>query len=381
MKKFISNPFVPFLLTMAVLTVMYLTTPNASPYLGVALLLSFMALGAKPVSMSLGLTADTLDIDDVVAEYGAHYVDEGQNATKVKQLIYEPFGTGTYFRSVPTDGDQYKSVLATHDEVLQGFQVSFVNKGKPTFKPHTTNLFKLMVDKAIYPDLLYPSYLGFWEQLDEPSREQWPFIRWYIEMMLVPKMKEDYEIEVAWKGEYSAPTTGTAQDAADAADGLGAIREDLIAAGRISPITTGALSATASTFVAQIEAFADDIDRKYRPALDFIFMDVEKEALYRRGIAAVYNMNYLQMPNVSSVAGHPNLKVVGLASMGVTDVIWTTPAANRIRPVNKNGFENGFKVSARDNKEVIISWSARMGLGWEVPELVFTNDQELSVFS
>ena len=318
----------------------------------------------------------TLDIDDVVSEFGAYYLNNGQNQSRIKDLTYSATDTSKYFGLMLTEETVYNSSVSDIGEVLQGYQDTFTPKGDVSFAPVQIPLFQQKIDWEKNPNSIQASWLGFLagEGID-PA--QWPFIKWLIEKKLVPRFKADQEKEAVYKGVHVAATPGTPTSAKHAMNGIAYIINSFIDEGRTSTITTGALSATASTFIGQIEQFVKDIPTEYINDVDYIFMDISKEKLYKTAKRAKYNTSYAQ-EELNTIADYEHIKVVGLQSMGTTDKIWASTPANRVRLQKRSKNIGTFKVeSAKRVVSVLTDWWE--GYGFLVPELIFTNNQELTV--
>jgi hypothetical protein len=312
----------------------------------------------------------------IVSEYGV-YINSGQNKNNLAKKLYQPSVTAAFFRKFETQDDVLRFGWAERDRVLQPFQKAFTATGNITFKPSPIPLFGMKIDDSFYPDDVEGSWLAFLADLDEPARAKWPFIRWYLEEHLAPKVEEDFELNEVYDGEFAAPTPGTAGAAGTSMDGLKLIINTHIDNSLITPITTGALSATPATFVTQVEDFVKDIPHLYRRKLDHIFMNEDKAALYREGMRVKYNANYEQA-SLDKLVDYPNLSIKGLPSMGASGKIWTTTAMNRINGIKSTGRIRNLKVEEA-KREVAVMGDWKQGLGFMFPGLVFTNDQDLTV--
>lgn len=319
--------------------------------------------------------ASTINITQLVAEFGAYYQKNGQNMQRLRKLLYQPSITANYFRSMPTEDTIVQYSKSNLTRVLQSFQKAFTPIGDLTVRPTKIQLYNMKVDVEEYPDEIKASWLGFLEG-NGHDRKDWPFIRWIIEEHIIPKMHEDHELFEAFKGVYAAPVAGVAGAQGASMHGINKIRKDYITAGRISPIATGALEADDQDFYEQVNAFVDGIPFLYKRILDAIFMDEAHELKYRRGARKAMNSQYLQQPNLQEVTDYPNIKVVGLPSMAGSDVIFSTPAYNRVRHTKKANLMDNMKVEEQKRAVQIMTdfWDS---LNFLLPEEVFTNDQEL----
>ncbi len=313
---------------------------------------------------------------DVVSEYGAYYLNHGQNAQSLVQKLNYRSEFDSLFITTPTEDTVIRRGSSVMSRLLQPFQKTWSPTGEVTFKAAPINLYKQKVDFQDYPDELAETWLGFLadEGLD---RKQWPFVKWLIEKHILPQTVEDYEINEVYAGAYAAPgVPGTAGAAGTAMEGANKIINDHITATDITPIVTGALSTTPATFVDQVEAFVDSIDALYRTAPMTLAMNHVQSVIFKRGMREKYNVNYEQTSDLMAVMDYPNVQVGGFHAMGSSGKIFCTPRFNAIRGVKRISNLNRVEVENVD-RQVKIYTDWHVGVGFIIPELVFTNDQDL----
>lgn len=320
-----------------------------------------------------------INVADVVAEYGAYYLDGGQSIADLTKLLYRPSVTASYFASVPTQKTRWQIAQAELDRVLQPFQKAFTSIGTLTFTPLVIDLFRLKIDKDEYPDDVAESWLAFLEG-EGVDRTQWPFIRWFIEQHILPKAAEDFELNEVYAGVYAAPTAGTAGPAGTAMDGIKKIQDDQVTAGRITPYVMGDPDDTLNiaddeAFCTAVESFIGSIPIEYRRRLDNLFMSENYELRYRRGKRKKYNTQYLQEPNLDTLADFPNVIVKGLPSHNGSKRMWTSLPNVRKRPIKKENLKNNLKIEGA-KREVSMFTDWYEGVGFTIPEGVFITDQD-----
>jgi hypothetical protein len=319
--------------------------------------------------------ATTITPTDVITSFGAHYIDQGQNLNDLLIRPFEAFGTREAFTNVPTTDTQLRYSDVTVSEILQPYQDTFTAKGSVTFKPVTIDLKQVKIDQQFNPNNLVYSWLGFMTN-NKTDRKTWPFVKWFIEVYLLNKLMEDLESQAVYGGVYAAPTAGTAGAANTVVNGIKKIINDAITATTMSSIATGAPSTTATTWCDQVETFVKGIPEKYWEKNMVINMSRTLALRYMEGKKQKYNMYYGQEADLASVANFPNIKVAGRASMTGATKIWATPIENAVFAVK--GFENaaGFELESVDRNVKI--WSDfHIGMGFLLPDLVFTNDRDL----
>ncbi len=314
-----------------------------------------------------------MDVANIVAEFGAYYLNNGQNMARLVKQLYDKSVTEQAFTTVVTDETKWQGSESTIGRILQPFQKAWTPTGAVSFEPITIDAFKLKMDFEDYPDELEATWLGFLAD-GNLDRKAWPFVRWLVEVHLLPGLQRDYELNEIFSGVYAAPTPGTAGAVSTAMNGIKQIRNAHIAAGRITPIVTGALATDPEAFVDQIEAFVDSIDDRYwnldmelngAPAL---------ERRYIRGVERKYGRN-LDYKGAGTTIEGTNMKFVGRPSHRGSDILWATPKSNAVRLVKKSANMNRVRIENVDRKVKLYTdfWT---GIGFLIPETVFTNDLE-----
>jgi len=316
-----------------------------------------------------------LVVTDIVSSFGA-YINQGQNADKVKAAFMNPESSLLkVFRSIPTQNEVERSALVTQSRVAQAFKRKWSALGDTTFKPHSISLFKHKMDVEIYPDDVEKSWMAFLAGTGI-KRSEWPIGRWLVEKMLLPKYDADIEMNERVSGIYAAPTDNTTPaNAGTAMDGIIKILDNHITASQITPFATGALSATAATLVGQIEGFVKSIDHKVRKYISMVNVPLEIKDLFIEGMNAKYNVNWGQLQDGDLIKiRHSKIVVNFVEAQDNTDLIWATIDENAVRYVKRDN--NRKQVEIQDlQRQVMIFTDHWEGLGFNVPEFVFCNDQ------
>jgi len=332
----------------------------------------------------------TINIQAIIDEWGARYTPEGQTTQDIKTQLFAPSETELFFRSVPNDGDYFKSSYSTIDEVTQAFSVPFVDKGALTFKPWETRLGEYKVDQNFVPDRFRNSWLGFLANIKEVDRSKWPILIWFVREMLLPKINEEQEEEQSYWGwqltgydaipevvgstyvrEFAAETSATPANAA--VDGIHTQIAKMRTASRCVVNNSGAWSTTPETFVTEVEEWMQAIDPKLRRKLDYLFMSEDLKNRFQDGKRIKYNAYYAQEADLMAI-DKTTTKVQALHSMaGAGDHVWTTPALNRVRPISKDS--NGMFDMQKNDRAVKMLNDWKKISTFEVPEFVVTSDQ------
>jgi hypothetical protein len=317
-----------------------------------------------------------MDVSQIIAEFGAYYIKSDANMSRLVKQLNTKSVTETAFTTVVTDDTLWRASEGRMTRVLQPFQKRWTPIGVLTLLPAAIENFKMKIDHEEYPDDIEATWLGFLAD-DSLDRKEWPFIRWFIEVHLLPQAKEDYEMNEIYHGVYAAPTPGTAGAAGTAMNGIKKTINDFVDGGRISPIMTGVVPTDPEDFVDYMEAFADSLPTKY---WNLPMQAVMAETLTRRflrGKERKYGQNTAYTTNGGTNVEMTNLTLIGVPSHNGSDKIWATPKNNAIRLVKKSQNINKIRVENVDRLVKMYTdwWS---GVGFVIPEIVFTNDRDLN---
>lgn len=317
-----------------------------------------------------------LTIADVVSQFGSYYMNNGQNLSRLYTLLRSATTTESMFTPINSDDTIWRAAKTLFTRVVQPFQKAWTPLAGVTFAPVGIQQFKFKVDAQEYPDELEATWLGFLDG-DGIDRKTWPFVKWYCEVYLIPQIKQDIELNEIYQGVYAAPTPGTAGAAGTSMNGLKVTINGHITAGRITPITTGAIDITnPEAVVDQMEAFADGIDKRYWSIPMILGCSEAIERAFNRGQERKYGKN-TKGGELGNKINETNITLLGLPSHNATQKIWCTPKANAIMLRKKLANQTQIQVENIDRllKFFTDFW---MGIGFIIPEIVFTNDRDLS---
>lgn len=315
-----------------------------------------------------------MNIADILSEFGAYYLNQGQNMTRLFQQIYYGGETDKILTPFFTDETVYRAAESRFQRVLQAFQKAWTPIGETQFVPVEISMYKFKVDSQEYPDDLEGSWLGFLAG-DGIDRKQWPFVRWFIEKHLLPKMIEDYELNEIYSGVYAAPAAGVAAAAGTGMNGIKKVINGHVSSGRITAMALGALPTDPSSAVDYVEQFADGINKKYWNLNMKIACSQEFERTYRRGYRIKYGRDF-DFTGTAATVRETNLSLVGLPSMVGANKIWCTTQQNVLHLQKKTQNKQAVYIESIDRLiKCFTDWWS--GVGFIIPELVWTNDQDL----
>jgi hypothetical protein len=349
------------------------------------------AAGFEEIAPTIGLSAvalafvpkglgraqlNAIVIADIIAEFGAYYRPGGQGMKNLIKKFLQKSITEGYFPRRITEATIMEQALVSFQRVLQRFQKQWSPTGGATFTPTKIPLFGLKIDEEFYPDEIEESWLGFLAD-NNLDRKEWPIVRFMVEGAL-DKAQEDLEVFEIYKGVLGTITPGVANPAGTSMDGIRKQINSFITAGDIVPVTLGAIPTDAADFVSYVEELINSTPRLLRNNLDYVFMNEDNADLFRDGMTAKYNVNYLAIEDAQlTKMRHNNIRVVGLPSMAGDDKVWATPKFNRQGGIKKPGNENIMRVENVD-RLVKIYTDYYKGFGFWNPEWVVTNDLELT---
>jgi hypothetical protein len=314
-----------------------------------------------------------INIADVITEFGAYYKNNGQNMNSLLRLMYAQTDTTKYMTPVMVDGTRWEAAKFTIGQVLQPFQKAVTPAGSATFKPLKWDLYHFKMDIKESPDDVEASWLGFLGA-EGVKRTEWPLVRFMIEQVLA-KAARDYELAEIYKGVYAAPTVGTAGAAGTAMNGIGKIIADAITATTITPITLGAISTNAVTFVEQVETFTRSIvgiNEDYANVPMNIHLNPTLGLRYKQGYREKYG-NQSDFTGTEAKVIDTNFTVAPLSSMTGRSRIFATPKENFVDLRFRNARQGQIEVQPKD-REVQILGDHWRGVGFKLLEAVFCNE-------
>lgn len=303
---------------------------------------------------------------NLVTDFGAYYINEGQNQQRLLSALREKSVTTSYAKPIIHDGDVYRFSNVSLTEIVQGFQKAFTAKGNATFAPNEIRLRNLKIDLALFPDEVKGSWLGFLSSLDDQERKNWPIVRYLLEKEVVPAIPHDLETKAYFKGAYVAPTPGTATTTAASMDGL----KKIITAGLLGNMTTVSITAiTASNAFDMIEQFVDGLSKLTDKGVAMrLYMDPKILRWYHRDKRNTHgtDVNYDPM---KPVVDFTNVELIGLPSMAGEKMLWATPVDNFLYLRKVNGMQAPRVEESKREVFLMLDWWEGLGFGHD--ELVY----------
>lgn len=308
---------------------------------------------------------------NLVSQFGAYYVNEGQNMDRLKSALRQPAVTPSYAVPIIHDSEVYRTSKSYLGSIVQQFQKAFTPKGDITFEPNEIRLRNFKVDLSLYPDDVKGKWIGFLQSVDVQERANWPIVRYLLEMEVIPQIPHDLENSTYWKGVYTVPTTGTAGNAEDAMDGIRRLLNNGLANSTMNAITLSATPSTSNIFD-MIEEFAE------KAAMTNTALSGIKQRIYvsPSWLRAYYrdkrnshgsDINY-KTDGINVIDFMPNVEIVGLPSMEGADYIWSTPVDNFVHLRRLNGMSTPKVEESKREVFLMLDWWE--ALGFHYNELV-----------
>lgn len=310
-----------------------------------------------------------LTVSSVVSAYGSYYENTGQNEKRVLRLLTQGRQLPGYCTPMMTNETIFRLGNSTIGEIVQGFQKSFTAKGGIEIKPNEIRLYHMKVDDEFQPDDLQATWLAFWENLSEPERKNWPFVRWAIEKHYLPRIDQDMELNAYYKGVYSAPSTGVAGAASTAFQGLQAQLQAGVDDGTINSVSMGG-ALDKDTIFDQMELFTDGISDVYQGVEMNVFLS---PYWYKKYMQDKRAQGFFTKYNAGEIDGNIDftpLNVKPLVAMAGTSDVFCTPKANLLHLYSAD--KKSLKLEeAKRSVAVMADWWE--GLGFGLNGAVWTN--------
>jgi len=270
-------------------------------------------------------------------------------------------------------------------QALQPWQVAFTPVGDESWDGITNILQIGKIDKRFDEDQLNKFFSRFhneWFQAGNGNDpEMWDYARWVLQNNVIYQAMEDLN-KSAWSGDYAAPTPGTAGAMLTSFTGWAASIVDLITAGEIVPLTTGAL--LTGSMVDQVRDFCAQVPVNYRYKPGKIFMSKTNAQKYSDNYKATYPHRDI---NTQVTTAHDLVlrvddygkMIYGMTSMEGSDrimIVFDDPNLRSLIIGNRRGYNPYpiFRFEPEDRKLKCFSEVYRV-FGFETVKHFFCNEQ------
>jgi len=321
-----------------------------------------------------------MNISDIITQFGAYYIAGGQGYANLKEAILRPTDMldEAGVQRIRTKDTAIRTSYNSFGDTLQPFQAGFTPSGTATFKPRTINLQPIKSDVTITDiDTLVASWLGFLAGDSSKNREEWPFVRYMIEKLWLPKFRENLETNAIYKGKYVAPTTGTASTPDKAFDGL---REKLKTAAAFTAapanmVNTGVLAT--NTIYDQMKTVAEAIVKKYAHNPFTIYVAPELAMAYKSQQLARKEFVYFGEKDLPAKVLFSNCVVKGVEAMSGTTDWFATPSSNIMHITKMDDSASAIKMET-SHRVIDMLFDYWFAVDFDRTDLVFTNTQTIT---
>ena len=355
---------ITFLIGMVIAPIIGLESPYlfASAWTVLAVAVSLM----KESNLAFSLVG--LDLDDFSSALGAY---SRKHEKAIQTAIFQDIEFEKYMRKVTGVSDEYSIGGAGMTEVLQPWQCGWTPKGESVFTALVNKVRQIKIDFTLgCLDDLYRTYLSYLVS-EDLQPEQYPIVKWVIYNQLIPQIKEEIDYN-SYNGVYAAPTPGTAGTSVSTVDGLAKVNADLIAAGSITEIATGAITST--NILEKVETFVDTVPVKYRNMATPIFMSKTNARRYYRDYRSNFGTNANFDGNANLKVDDTNKMIIGISAMEGSDRFIHTSKDNIMVMFDKTYAPNKLTTQL-DKRDVCVLGDFKRGYGYGYLESVFLNDQ------
>lgn len=318
-----------------------------------------------------GVLSDGLDLTNVLADVTNYFKYYNQKiwVQIQKDLMFEK-----YMKSMPNQKGTYVATSSSRTSFLQAYQHQFTPAGGVALTPYSTPVRRIKMDVLLDNlDTLFGTYLHEMMVDETKTIDNYPFVTWLMNNHIIPGIQEEIEL-LSIKGEYVAPTPGTAGNSDESADGIFTIIANEIAATNLTNIiTTGAINAT--NVVDKLEAYHKDLPAEYKKLAGPIFVAEDILVMYKYTFRDDKGL-LLNVEQPTVRLWGTNKELVGLPDLNGSQRILFTPTGtngNIVKLFDKLLMPTPqFQIVDRDLKilgDFTRSW------GFDTLDAVFVNDQ------
>lgn len=274
-----------------------------------------------------------------------------------------------YMKKIPGQQGEYISTNSSRTDIIQPFQKAWTPKGGVTLTPYKNQVYRMKMDYVLdNMENLFGTYLA---ELSDESKEpkDYPFVKWLMEKHIIPGMTEEL-FKISVKGNYVAPTPGTAGTSLGSANGIFTIVTDEIAAGNLVPLTVGTVTST--NIVDKVELYNDSIPDEYQDIPGEIFMSMSNVRAYRRADREAHG-NDTDWKGMTTDLYGTNKTLVGLPQLNGSNRFLFTPRGNMLCMYDKLIMPS--PTVQQDKRDVYLLSDFHRGYGFDTLENVFVSDQ------
>lgn len=335
-----------------------------------------LVFGALATGSMVQANAATIDVEQLRTEFGTYLSQQGNNL-RIHSQVFNGFTSSPYFRDVAAL-TEYRAIQSQINSVTQQFNAVWTPAGSVKFTPITVKNFRHKINYPIIPADVLDSYLLY--LYDETlAPDQMPITKYIIHEQLYPKLLEDIEKRMIFKGKFvekSDPNASSTPE--DSMDGLAyqLITEKANTGTRIKfpALTINWDTATPQQIVQFFQSFVDAIDKKF--GITEIFASDTIRTKYIRAYETVFGggQKYVGGMNPEAKIDFSSVKIVALDGMEGLPIVFATTSGkngNMIKLRHKNTPPQVINDVQKHGYEVRLFGEYWLGVGFEFADLVY----------
>ncbi|MGJ1419977.1 hypothetical protein ACR79T_10150 [Sphingobacterium spiritivorum] len=332
-----------------------------------------LVFGALSTGAMVEANAATIDVGKLQQEFGT-YLSQGQNNLLIHKQIFNGFTSSEHFRTIAAI-TEYRALQAQINSVSQQFNAKWTPQGQAKFTPLTIKNYRHKINYPVVPADVLDSYLLYLYD-EEVSPDQMPITKYIWHELVFPRLMDDIELRMAWKGKYVEKTDPNASSTPE--ESMDGIETQLIAerqsgASRMNFFsqTINWVTATDEQVVKFVEAFADFVDDKLKIKKIYASKFIKKR--YQRAYENVYSGGNKVVGGMNKQAevDYVEMEITSIDGMDQSPIIFATTPGNMVKLRNKNTPPQVINDVQKHDYEVRLYGEYWLGVGFEIAEFVF----------
>lgn len=312
----------------------------------------------------------SVSVSEIIKAFGAYYIDSGQNLKNILRILTQGSVTPSYMSQVKTDDSVFRMATYEIGEIVQPFTKDWNPSDPGKFKPNEIRKRKIKIDLDVYPDDIDNSWAGFLAS-NNLAKKDWPLVKFLIENYIIPRIHQDMETQVYYKGLYKEPVAGQKKAAKDVMDGIEKCLQEGVDKDEIN-LLTGIGALNKNTVFDQVEASIDLITDLYQGTEMMVCMAPVFARAYLRDKRSQGIYQITSDKNIDLGIDFSPSRVVPLPSMGVSTDLFITPKANLLHITDKTMNKETVKIEeSKRCVSIMTDWEE--GVGFGINQVVWTN--------
>lgn len=329
---------------------------------------SYLLNGVAPAG------AATIEVTELRQEFGT-YLSQNRNNLEVIRQLFNGFTSSQHFRTVPAT-TEYRAVQSMINSVVQQFKPKWTPKGNTKFTPLRIKNFRHKINVPIVPAEVIDSYM--FHLYDESlSPAQMPISKYIINQLILPRILDDIELRMIFKGKYVESNDDEATPAEDSMDGIETllINEKANVNTRVNFYQPQINLATASAeeIVKHVEGFADFVDDKLK--IKTIYASKFFKKKYQRAYEEYYGGGAKVVGGMNKTAevDYVEMEITALDGMGNSPILYATVPGNQVKLRHINEAPNIVNKVVEGHYNLDIVGEFWLGAGFAIAEALFAS--------